>query len=164
MLTQPCCLDSVVQPSNGVSMSRHFQVTFDAYDPRALSSFWRDVLGYVHSGPPGVDLADDADPLAAWDEFLARVGIPSEERNTRSAIEDPEGRSPSPKRPAVLPVPKRSGRYCAPLGFPYVCLLSAVNFAGSRACARWFGVSEVCAVVPANGLASTKWPGTLLGW
>jgi hypothetical protein len=70
-------------------MSRHIQVTFDAHDPRALSSFWRDVLGYVHPGPPGVELPEDADPLAAWDDFLARVGIPEEQRNTRSAIEDP---------------------------------------------------------------------------
>ena len=75
-------------------MSRHVQVTFDAYDPQALSSCWRDALGYVHPGPPGVDLADDADPLAAWDEFLALVGVPPEERNTRSAIEDPEGHGP----------------------------------------------------------------------
>ena len=34
-------------------MSRHIQVTFDAHDPRALASFWRDVLGYVHPGPHG---------------------------------------------------------------------------------------------------------------
>jgi len=39
-------------------MSRHVQVTFDAQDPRALSSFWRDTLGYVHPGPPGVELPD----------------------------------------------------------------------------------------------------------
>ena len=75
-------------------MSRHIQVTFDAHDPRALSSFWRDVLGYVHPGPPGVDLPEGADPLAAWDEFLARVGVPEEQRNTRSAIEDPDGHGP----------------------------------------------------------------------
>jgi hypothetical protein len=75
-------------------MSRHIQVTFDAHDPRALSSFWRDVLGYVHPGPPGVDLPEGADPLAAWDEFLARVGVPEEHRNTRSAIEDPDGQGP----------------------------------------------------------------------
>ena len=75
-------------------MSRHIQVTFDAHDPRALSSFWRDVLGYVHPGPPGVDLPQDADPLAAWDDFLARVGVPEEQRNTRSAIEDPDGHGP----------------------------------------------------------------------
>ena len=42
-------------------MATRFQVTFDAHDPRALSSFWRDVLGYVHPGPPGVDLPEDAD-------------------------------------------------------------------------------------------------------
>ncbi|HET9772191.1 MAG TPA: VOC family protein [Acidimicrobiia bacterium] len=75
-------------------MSRHIQVTFDAHDPRALSSFWRDVLGYVHPGPPGVDLPPGADPLAAWDEFLAGMGVPEEQRNTRSAIEDPDGQGP----------------------------------------------------------------------
>ncbi|MFD4404585.1 VOC family protein [Nocardia sp. NPDC058499] len=73
-------------------MSRDIQITFDARDPRALSTFWRDVLGYVHPGPPGVELPEGADPLAAWDEFLARIGVPPEQRNTRSAIEDPEGR------------------------------------------------------------------------
>ncbi|WP_406057872.1 VOC family protein [Streptomyces sp. NBC_01077] len=75
-------------------MTRHFQVTFDAHDPRALSSFWRDVLGYVHPAPPGVDLPQGADPLAAWDDFLAKIGVPEEQRNTRSAIEDPEGQGP----------------------------------------------------------------------
>jgi hypothetical protein len=75
-------------------MSRHIQVTFDAHDPRALSSFWRDVLGYVHPAPPGVDLPEGADPLAAWEDFLAQLGVPEEQRNTRSAIEDPEGQGP----------------------------------------------------------------------
>ncbi|ASR38782.1 glyoxalase [Prauserella marina] len=75
-------------------MSRQVQITFDAHNPRALSMFWRDTLGYVHPGPPGADLPEGADPLAAWDEFLARVGVPEEERNTRSAVEDPEGRGP----------------------------------------------------------------------
>ncbi|NJP67470.1 VOC family protein [Streptomyces spiramenti] len=75
-------------------MSNEVQVTFDARDPRALSSFWRDVLGYVHPAPPGVDLPEGADPLAAWDEFLAGIGVPEAERNARSAIEDPAGRGP----------------------------------------------------------------------
>lgn len=75
-------------------MSREIQVTFDAHDPAALSSFWRDTLGYVHPGPPGVDLPAGADPLAAWAEFLDRVGVPEDQRNTRSAIEDPDGRGP----------------------------------------------------------------------
>ena len=75
-------------------MSRHIQVTFDAHDPRALSTFWRDVLGYVHPGPPGVEVPEGADPLDAWDEFLARIGVPAEHRNSRSAIEDPSGQGP----------------------------------------------------------------------
>jgi Glyoxalase-like domain len=75
-------------------MSREFQVSFDAHDPQALSLFWRDALGYVHPGPPGVDLPPDADPLAAWDEFLDRVGVPADQRNTRSALEDPDGHGP----------------------------------------------------------------------
>jgi hypothetical protein len=32
--------------------------------------------------------------LGAWDDFLARVGVPEDQRNIRSAIEDPEGRGP----------------------------------------------------------------------
>lgn len=75
-------------------MSRHIQITFDAHDPRALSSFWRDALGYVHPGPPGVDLPEGADPLAAWDGFLARIGVPEGQRNAKSAIEDPDGQGP----------------------------------------------------------------------
>ena len=75
-------------------MSRHIQVTFDAHDPRALSTFWRDVLGYVHPAPPGVELPEGADPLAAWDDFLAGVGVPEDQRNSRSAIEDPDGNGP----------------------------------------------------------------------
>ncbi len=75
-------------------MSRHIQITFDAHDPQALASFWREVLGYVHPGPPGVDLPPDADPLAAWQEFLDRLGVPADQRNTRSALEDPDGHGP----------------------------------------------------------------------
>jgi hypothetical protein len=75
-------------------MSREIQVTFDAHDPQALSSFWREALSYVHPGPPGVDLPAGADPLAAWDDFLTRAGVPEEERNTRSAVEDPDGQGP----------------------------------------------------------------------
>lgn len=75
-------------------MSRQIQITFDAHDPRALSSFWRDVLGYVHSAPPGVDLPEGADPLAAWDEFLENTGVPPEQRNSASALEDPRGQGP----------------------------------------------------------------------
>lgn len=75
-------------------MSRHVQITFDAHDPRALSTFWREALDYIHPGPPGVTLPEGADPLAAWDDFLARIGVPEDQRNTRSAIEDPTGEGP----------------------------------------------------------------------
>lgn len=75
-------------------MSRHIQITFDAHDPAALSTFWRDALGYVHPGPPGVEVPAGVDPLAVWDQFLARLGVPAEERNAKSAIEDPEGHGP----------------------------------------------------------------------
>ena len=75
-------------------MSRHLQITVDAHDPRALSSFWCDVLGYVHPGPPGVELPADADPFAAWDDFLARLGVPAADRGSRSAVEDPTGHGP----------------------------------------------------------------------
>jgi hypothetical protein len=75
-------------------MVREIQITFDANDPASLSTFWRDVLGYVHPAPPGVELAEGADPLAAWDEFLAGMGVPESQRNARSALEDPDGAGP----------------------------------------------------------------------
>lgn len=71
-----------------------FQVTFDARDPRALSTFWAEVLGYVHPAPPGIELAPGADPLEAWDYFLDGIGVPPERRNDASAIEDPTGSGP----------------------------------------------------------------------
>ncbi|WP_181771377.1 VOC family protein [Amycolatopsis pittospori] len=74
--------------------SREIQVTFDAHDPKALSTFWRDALGYVHPGPPGVEVPEGTDPLDAWAEFLERVGVPEDQRNTRSALEDPDGEGP----------------------------------------------------------------------
>ncbi|TCP50755.1 hypothetical protein EV191_10715 [Tamaricihabitans halophyticus] len=75
-------------------MTRELQVTFDAHDPRALSLFWREVLGYVHPSPPGVETVDEADPFAAWDEFLTRIGVPEDEHHSRAAIEDPSGQGP----------------------------------------------------------------------
>ncbi|MEU3624383.1 glyoxalase [Amycolatopsis coloradensis] len=75
-------------------MSREIQVTFDALDPKALSTFWRDALGYVHPGPPGVEVPEGTDPLDAWDEFLERAGVPEDQRNSRSALKDPAGEGP----------------------------------------------------------------------
>jgi hypothetical protein len=77
-----------------MSELRQVQVTFDAHDPRAQSLFWKEVLGYVLPGPPGVELAEEDDPLAAWDGFLERAGVPADRRNSASAIEDPSGAGP----------------------------------------------------------------------
>lgn len=75
-------------------MSRTIQVTFDASDPARLSIFWRDALGYVHPAPPGVTLPPGSDPLQAWDEFLEQAGVPEDQRNSSSALEDPDGPGP----------------------------------------------------------------------
>ena len=75
-------------------MSATVQVTIDAHDPRALSVFWKEVLGYVHPAPPGVELGPGEDPLRAWDEFLEANEVPLELRNSSSALEDPNGIGP----------------------------------------------------------------------
>jgi hypothetical protein len=75
-------------------MSRDVQVTFDAADPLAQARFWAEVLGYVIPGPPGVTLADGEDPIEAWLGFLESVGVPADQRDRASAIEDPDGTRP----------------------------------------------------------------------
>ena len=75
-------------------MSATVQITVDVHDPRTASLFWKEVLGYVHPAPPGVELADGEDPLAAWDDFLERHQVPEELRNSASALEDPDGAGP----------------------------------------------------------------------
>lgn len=74
--------------------TREIQITFDAHRPGELSAFWREVLGYVHPPPPGVTLGPDDDPRTAWDEFLERSGVPVEQRDSASAVQDPNGRGP----------------------------------------------------------------------
>ena len=64
--------------------ARTVQVTVDCADPRALSLFWCEALGYVlPAPPPGFD---------SWDAFSA--SLPPEMRNAASACEDPEGVGP----------------------------------------------------------------------
>lgn len=75
-------------------MTLAVQITFDCHDPNALSRFWRDTLGYVHPPPPGVQVPEGVDPLDAWDEFLDGMNVPADQRNTRSALEDPTGVGP----------------------------------------------------------------------
>lgn len=65
-------------------MTRTVQVTFDCADPRYLSEFWCEVLGYViPPPPPGFD---------SWDAF--RETLPEHLRNSASACEDPESNGP----------------------------------------------------------------------
>ena len=63
---------------------RTVQVTFDCADPRALSLFWCEVLGYeLPPPPPGFD---------SWDAFSAT--LPEHLRNSASAAQDPTGAGP----------------------------------------------------------------------
>ena len=75
-------------------MSRTIQITFDAADPRTLSIFWRNVLGYEHPPPPDTELSAGEDPLDAWDAFLERSGVPQDQRNSASALVDPQDQGP----------------------------------------------------------------------
>jgi hypothetical protein len=67
-------------------MSKEIQITFDCADPAALAAFWAEVLGYVLAPPPG--------EFTTWDDALDAWGVPPEERNSRSALVDPDGDRP----------------------------------------------------------------------
>lgn len=67
-------------------MATEVQITFDSADPAAHAAFWAEVLGYVPQPPPG--------DFASWDEALDAWGVPPEERNSRSALIDPDGSRP----------------------------------------------------------------------
>lgn len=64
--------------------AREVQITFDCADPRALSTFWNDVLGYEFPPPPP--------GFASWDAFSET--LPEERRNMASASQDPAGAGP----------------------------------------------------------------------
>ncbi|WP_066906842.1 VOC family protein [Millisia brevis] len=67
-------------------MALDVQVTFDCSDPAALAAFWAEALGYeIQPPPPGFD---------SWDAALDAFGVPAEERNSRSAVIDPDGKGP----------------------------------------------------------------------
>jgi len=69
-----------------MSEFREVQITFDCADPRGLSLFWADVLGYrLDPPPPGFD---------SWEAALAAWGVPEEHWNDKSAVSDAEGRGP----------------------------------------------------------------------
>jgi hypothetical protein len=67
-------------------MAIEFQVTFDSADPAAHAVFWAEALGYIlQPPPPGFE---------NWDAALDAWGVPADERNSRSALVDPEGVGP----------------------------------------------------------------------
>jgi Glyoxalase-like domain len=62
------------------------QIVIDCSDPRALSQFWAEALGYVLEPPPrGFD---------TWDAFLDQMNVPEDKRNAFSAVVDPSGNHP----------------------------------------------------------------------
>lgn len=67
-----------------MSAVREVQVTFDCAEPRALSLFWCDVLGYEFPPPPP--------GFESWDAFAET--LPEEERDGVSACVDPAGVGP----------------------------------------------------------------------
>jgi len=67
-------------------MTREVQITFDCADPGALCLFWCEALGYqLQPPPPGFD---------TWDASLESVGVPPEQRNSRSAALPIDGEGP----------------------------------------------------------------------
>ena len=96
VLFPPAGVLSVPRGTMG-SMSREFQVTFDAADPIDLSLFWAEVLGYVVQPPPGSDLPPEtpaAEVVEAWMSFLTATGVPRERHRAASALVDPTGSGP----------------------------------------------------------------------
>ena len=67
-------------------MANPFQVTFDAAGPRAIATFWCEVLGYIEQPPPpGFD---------NWDDALDSMGIDRSDPDRAMAIVDPDGVGP----------------------------------------------------------------------
>ncbi len=67
-------------------MSKEVQITFDCGDPDALCRFWVEALDYEQQPPPpGFD---------SWDAFLDSVGVPPDQRNSRSAATPKQGAGP----------------------------------------------------------------------
>lgn len=67
-------------------MSVTVQIAIDCADPAALAEFWAEVLGYALPDPPG--------EFDTWPDFLTANGVPEEDWNMASAIEDPDGDGP----------------------------------------------------------------------
>ena len=67
-------------------MAVQVQVVIDAANPSALAEFWAAAMGYqVQAPPPGFD---------SWPAFLAHVGVPEDQWDSKSAVVDPAGSGP----------------------------------------------------------------------
>jgi glyoxalase superfamily protein len=64
-------------------MATKIQVVFDCTDPDRLAHFWASALHYELPPPP-----EDFD---TWEGWLKAQGIPEDEWNWASAVQDPEG-------------------------------------------------------------------------
>ena len=62
------------------------QITFDCADPGAQARFWAAAVGYQEQPPP--------EGYESWDQLLEQMGVPEHERNSRSAVVDPDGVRP----------------------------------------------------------------------
>jgi catechol 2,3-dioxygenase-like lactoylglutathione lyase family enzyme len=67
-------------------MAKKIQVVIDCADPARLAEFWAHALGYHLPDPPG--------DFTTWPDFLRAQGVPEEDFNSASALEDPEGVGP----------------------------------------------------------------------
>jgi hypothetical protein len=67
-------------------MGTRVQVVFDCADPARQAAFWAEALQYITPAPPP--------PHETWEAFLTESGIPEEQWNDASAIEDPDGVGP----------------------------------------------------------------------
>ena len=67
-------------------MFNAFQITFDARHAPALAEFWALAVGYIiQPPPPGFE---------SWEEFADSIAMPPEDRESISAIVDPNGDGP----------------------------------------------------------------------
>ena len=67
-------------------MATPIQVVFDCADPDRLARFWAAALQYQIPPPP--------EGFQTWEEWLKGQGMPEEEWNSASAVEDPDGKGP----------------------------------------------------------------------
>jgi hypothetical protein len=66
-----------------VSVATRIQVVIDCADPDRLARFWSAALHYVVPDPP--------EGFETWEDLLRSIGVPEEEWNSASAVEDPDG-------------------------------------------------------------------------